>query len=121
MSRERAAVRIVTLAIAIVAGPREVSAQDNADELAKKLSNPVAALICLPWSMQYNIDFDIGPESGTKQYVNFQPVIPHGLNDDLNLITRVILPVIHQDDVFGDSGSQFGLGDITPSFFFSPK
>ena len=28
---------------------------------------------------------------------------------------------MYQDDVFGNSGSQFGLGDVTPSFFFSPK
>jgi hypothetical protein len=31
------------------------------------------------------------------------------------------VPVIDQDDVFGDSGHQIGLGDTTPSFFFSPK
>ena len=79
---------------------------------AKKLANPVASLISIP--MQYNVDFDIGSENGTKHYLNVQPVIPHSLNDHMNLITRVIVPVICQDDVFGNSGDQFGLGDRPP-------
>lgn len=106
-------------AIAILVLPLIGHAQESADELAKKLSNPVASLISVP--MQYNIDFNIGPEDGTKQTLNVQPVIPASLSDDWNLITRVIVPVVYQDDVFGNSGSQFGLGDTTPTFFFSPK
>ena len=107
------------LAIVALFAPSLGIAQESADELAKKLSNPVVSLISVP--MQYNGDFDIGTANGTKHYLNVQPVIPHSLNDHMNLITRVIVPVIYQDDVFGESGDQFGLGDITPSFFFSPK
>jgi hypothetical protein len=99
--------------------PIVASAQESADTLAKQLSNPVASLISVP--LQYNVDFEIGPENGTRHTLNVQPVIPYSLNEDVNLITRVIMPVIYQDDVFGDSGSQFGLGDTTPSLFFSPK
>jgi hypothetical protein len=112
---------VTLLALAAVAtiSPPPLRAAESADEVAKKLSNPVSSLISVP--LQYNVDFDIGSENGTKQYLNVQPVIPSSLNDDWNLITRVIVPVIHQDDVFGDSDSQFGLGDTTPTFFFSPK
>ena len=110
---------IGALAVAAALYSSFASTRESADELAKKLSNPVASLISVP--MQYNVDFDIGTANGTKHYLNVQPVIPHSLSDDVNLITRAIVPVIHQDDVFGDSGSQFGLGDINPSFFFSPK
>lgn len=92
---------------------------ESADELAKKLSNPVASMISVP--LQYNVDFNIGSEDGTKQTLNIQPVIPSSLTEHWNVITRVIMPVIAQDDVFGNSGSQFGLGDTTPTFFFTPK
>ena len=47
-------------------------------------------------------------------------MIPIELTEYWNLISRTILPVIHQSDVVGDS-SQTGLGDTVQSFFLSPK
>ena len=94
--------------------------EDDAASLAKKLSNPVADLISVPF--QFNYNEGIGPlEEGSQTYLNFQPVVPFTLNKDWNLISRTILPIISQDDVLPDAGSQFGLGDITQSFFFSPS
>jgi hypothetical protein len=43
------------------------------------------------------------------------------ISEDWNLIGRVILPIISQTDVFGESGTQSGLGDAVISAFFSPK
>ncbi len=88
-------------------------------ELAQKLSNPVASLISVPF--QNNFDFGMGPDKkGFRYTLNFQPVIPIALNKDWNLISRTILPIIYQNKVANNS-SQFGLGDITQSFFFSPN
>jgi hypothetical protein len=95
-------------------------AQDQASVLAKQLSNPVAALISVPF--QLNFDQDIGPaEEGDRWTLNLQPVIPIGINAEWNLISRTILPLIAQDDIFPGAGSQSGLGDVVQSFFFSPK
>lgn len=89
-------------------------------DLAKKLSNPVADLISLPF--QGNYDFGIGPGGGDKFTLNLQPVIPIGINDDWNLISRTILPIIDQEGIaLGGANDAFGLGDTVQSFFFSPK
>jgi len=110
--------KFTTIALALCA-TAPLAFGDSAD-LAKSLSNPVANLISLP--VQSNLDFGVGPGDGTKWTTNIQPVIPFGLNDDWNVISRTILPVIDQQGIaLGGANNAFGLGDITQSFFFSPK
>jgi len=96
-------------------------AQQGGDAgLAQELTNPLADLMTIP--IQMNYDRDIGPlDDGWKLQTNIQPVIPFSLTDEWNLISRTIVPVIYQDDIFPGAGSQFGLGDINLSLFFSPK
>ena len=50
-----------------------------------------------------------------------QPVIPVALNPKWNMISRTIVPVIHQGNVTAPGASQNGLGDIVQSLFFSPN
>lgn len=107
--------RHALLVVVLVASP--VAAQDAAD-LAKKLSNPVANLISVPF--QFNVDTGYGPDDGTRGFVNIQPVIPFGVSEEWNVISRTILPVIWQDDDV-PGGDQFGLGDTVQSLFLSPK
>jgi hypothetical protein len=105
------------LLCSLVLGP--IASAEDAD-LAKQLSNPVADLISVP--IQSNLDFGLGPGDGSKWTTNIQPVIPFGLNEDWNVISRTILPVIDQEGIaLGGANDEFGLGDIVQSFFFSPK
>jgi len=95
------------------------SSSSNAAEIAKKLANPIASLISVPF--QSNWDVGIGDYNGSKMLLNVQPVIPLTLSKKLNLITRWIIPVISQFDVTGDKTGQSGLGDAVISGFFSPS
>ena len=105
------------LVAAFLAAP--VAAQDEAD-LAKKLSNPISSLISLP--MQGNFDGNIGPaDDGERFALNIQPVIPIDIGGGWNLISRTIVPIVSQDDILPGAGSQFGLGDVVQSVFFSPQ
>jgi hypothetical protein len=94
--------------------------EHSAEELAKKLSNPVSSLISFP--IQSNFDFGMGPGgSGWRMTMNIQPVIPIALNPKWNLISRTILPIIHQGNVVAAGTGQSGLGDAVQSFFISPN
>jgi hypothetical protein len=96
-----------------------VMAADDATSLAKAAQNPVASMISLP--LQFNMNFDTGPEDDLQTVLNIQPVVPFSLGENWNLITRTIMPVISQPDFGVYSKRENGIGDIQFSTFLSPK
>lgn len=104
--------------LAMLVHSQQGYSEDSA-ELARKALNPVAAMYSLP--VQYNWDQKMGASGdGKRSLINIQPVLPFSLNDDWNLISRTILPLIDQHGLGGEADKS-GVGDITQSFFFSPK
>jgi len=104
----------------MIAASTVYAQESTGSDLAKQAQNPVANLISLPF--QNNTNFGIGPDDDTQNILNIQPVWPITLNDNWNLITRTILPVVSQPDILtGGEGSTTGLGDTTFTAFLSPK
>lgn len=105
--------------LAILATALQARGDESADALAKATANPIADLISLP--LQSNWDRGYGPGDNTQYTLNIQPVIPFQLNEDWNLITRTILPVVHQPALAAGQNDLWGTGDIVASQFFSPR
>jgi hypothetical protein len=95
------------------------TAGSESRDLATKLSNPISDLVSVPF--QFNWEQNVGPSKLTRFVLNIQPVIPFNVSDDLNLIVRIIAPLISQPPLSDGGTATSGIGDITTSFWFSPS
>ena len=100
------------------------------EDLAAKAQNPIASMISLP----IDTSFDFGADNGSAIVSNIQPVIPTSLNENWNLVSRLILPVAWVEGAVGSTNglppilnggvnpnkSAFGLGDLNYTGFISP-
>ncbi len=113
-------VALLGIAALLVCGiGAEAMAEESQADIAKKLNNPIADLISVPF--QFNYDQDLGPtKEGERTYLNVQPVIPVHLNADWNVISRTIVPLINLQDVPPGNDTS-GVGDVLQSLFFSPR
>lgn len=102
-------------AVVVTSGP--AMAQEHAD-IAKQLSNPVADLVSVPF--QFNWEQGVGPDKATRFILNVQPVMPFKLSERVNMITRVIVPLVSQPVLFAGGSPTFGTSDILASAFFTP-
>ena len=85
--------------------------------LAKATQNPLAAMYSVPF--QNNTTFGMGEFKRTQNVLNIQPVIPMGLGSKVNLISRIIIPIITQPSSIEDN-STTGVGDIVYTAWLSP-
>ena len=91
----------------------------NEDDIAKELENPIGNLTILPFENYTN--FQVGPNKGTQNILEFEPVVPVHLNADWNLISRAIIPVVWNPDLspFPSVPQAFAPTDF--SAFLSPR
>jgi len=87
------------------------------EKLAKASQNPVTNFLNFPF--QNNTNYGVGPHKRTQNVLNIQPVIPFSLGKKVNMINRIILPVITQPSSTEDNSST-GTGDLLYTAWFSP-
>ena len=119
---------VAAVAVAVVVGlgtgsvraqEPSAAADDDMTALAKKIENPLGDLYTIPF--QSNTNFNEGPHRGTQEVLNIQPVLPIHLNNDWNVITRSILPLMWQPSQLPAPSVPFGTGNLTISAFLSPR
>jgi hypothetical protein len=119
--------RVIRIALCVAALSRSSSGRaqqapaqpaHDEQELAKQLANPVSSLVSVPF--QFNWEQKVGPSELTRFILNVQPVMPFSLDENWNLIVRLIAPLISQPPIVQGGVAASGIGDITTSFFFSP-
>lgn len=114
---------LLAAGIALGAGVSGAAAQDDNAQLAQQLTNPLAALISVPLTTDYNQGY--GAKGNGYQWVTAaKPVIPISLGENWNMISRTIIPYVwdqYNVSPAGPSGHQSGFSDTTESLFFSPK
>ena len=96
--------------------------------------NPLSTIVSLPF--ENNTLFNLGPSQTTANVLNIKPIYPVDMGDWI-LLNRAIVPLVYsqgQDEIVSDqfswgsgnpgsfdTGSAFGMGDITYQGFVRPK
>src|SRR5499427_8068242 len=88
--------------------PSDAGGSESRD-LATKLSNPISDLVSVPF--QFNWEQNVGPSELTRFVLNVQPVMPFTVNDRVNLIVRLIAPLVSQPPLVDGGSAAFGIGD----------
>lgn len=92
---------------------------DTIQALQKTTQNTVATVMSIPVENIGN--FNMGPYDRNQDVVFVKPLIPIQLSENWRLILRTLQPVRWQPYVSRNRGGEFGLGDMNPTFFLSPR
>ena len=111
---------LVAAASFAAACPWPVLAQEAkaGKQLASLANNPLADKVSLPF--QYDANRYAGSGGKTQQELTILPLIPFRANDDWDVITRTIVPIIVQPGLAAGEGTARGLGDMLLTAFLSP-
>lgn len=91
---------------------------EEAAALAKASQNPLAKMISVPF--QNNTTYDNSPSGEAQNVLNIQPVYPVSLGSSVNLINRLIAPLITQPSTSVNERAT-AFGDLSLTSWFSPS
>jgi hypothetical protein len=94
----------------------EVVAEDEPSptELARQDQNPITRFYVMRF--ENNVQLGYGPHDEAINFFRFQPLIPIELTSNWTLLTRVVVPVVHQP--WPETND--GLGDLSMIAFLTP-
>ena len=96
----------------------DASKADEAD-IAKESQNPIGNLTIMPFVNDTNFGF--GPNKGTQNILEFEPVVPFHISADWNIITRAVIPFVWNPSLYPAPSVPFAVASTDASAFFSPR
>jgi hypothetical protein len=106
------------IAAACLLHPALVEAEPGRDpsdaELAREDQSPITRFYVMRF--EDNLQLGFGPDDEALNFFRIQPLIPFDLGEDWTLLTRVIVPIVHQPW----PESTDGLGDVSVVAFLTP-
>lgn len=88
--------------------------EPTAEELARQDQNPITRFYVMRF--EDNVQLGFGPNDEALNFFRFQPLVPLRLGADWVLLTRFIIPLVHQPW----PQTNDGLGDISAIAFLTP-
>ena len=108
--------------LAVLAAPclaEEEKGESFFSDLAREVHNPVSDRVSL--TFDDNLNVKVGVNEDLQNIFSIKSLYSWNLGDKWNLVSRTIVPLIHQPALVTGAGNQFGLGDINSSFFLMPR
>jgi hypothetical protein len=99
--------------------PDDASPSGAASKAAADAQNPIAHVISVP--LQENLLTRTGSYRKTGDTLLVQPVVPFELNSNWSVVTRTIVPLVHEPRLGPEQGPIDGVGNVEPQFYLTPS